>query len=168
MILLGMARCHTLIKGDTRCHRCHRCHTPILCSFIHTVSVVWLSSHFWHIFLHKALFLPYFCKTGTFLPAGHRTSDYWMMLMIIIALYLPPVIPSTYCSFVLLSLSDIFDTRDNGSTGHRIWDHRFEWSIMTSNLLPVNLHLLPGTCGTCDVKNRWLLNGRQNSTRFYY
>ena len=44
-----------------------------------------------------------------------------MILQTIIALYLPPVIPSTYCSFVLLPLSDIFDTRDNDSMGHRTW-----------------------------------------------
>ena len=124
--------------------------------------------HFLSYFWYQPLFLPYFCKTGTFLPAGLQTRDYCMMLMIIIALYLPPVISSTYCSFVLLSLSDIFDTRDNGSTGHRIWDHRFEWSIMTSNLLPVNSHLLPGTCGTCDVKNRWWHNGRQLTSKSYY
>ena len=65
-----------------------------------------------------------------------------MMLMIIIALYLPPIVSSTYCSFVLLSLSAVFDTRDNGSTGHRTLDDRFEWSIMTTcHLSPVNYHL---------------------------
>ena len=44
-----------------------------------------------------------------------------MILQTIIALALPPVIPSTYCSLVLLPLSDIFDTRDNDSMGHRTW-----------------------------------------------
>ena len=65
-----------------------------------------------------------------------------MNLMIIIELYLPPIVSSTYCSFVLLSLSAVFDTRDNGSTGHRTLDDRFEWSIMTTcHLSPVNYHL---------------------------
>ena len=57
-------------------------------------------------------------------------------------LYLPPIVSSTYCSFVLLSLSDIFDTRDNGPTGHRTLGDRFEWSIMTTcHLSPVTYHL---------------------------
>ena len=65
-----------------------------------------------------------------------------MNLMIIIELYLPPIVSSTYCSFVLLSLSAVFDTRDNGSTGHRTLDGRFEWVIMTTcHLSPVTYHL---------------------------
>ena len=127
-----------------------------------------LSSHFWHIFLHKAFFQPYFLKIRVIFGAGTPNQVYWMMLMIIIALYLPPVIPSTYCSFVLLSLSDIFDTRDNGSTGHRTWDHRFEWSIMTTcHLQPVTWYLWH-LCTCCDVKNRWWHNDCQLAARYYY
>ena len=99
-------------------------------------------SYFWHIFLHKTFFQSYFLKFGVIFGNGTPNQVYWMNLMIIIASYLPPVISSTYCSFVLLSLRDIFDTRDNGSTGHRTLDGRFEWVIMTTcHLSPVTYHL---------------------------
>ena len=79
-----------------------------------------------HLFTEN-LFQPYFFKIRVIFDARTPNQDYWMILQTIIALYLPPLIPSTHCSFVLLPLSDIFDTRDNDSMGHRTWTLNFEW-----------------------------------------
>ena len=80
------------------------------------------------------------------------------------------IIPSTCYPFHLLFFCPIvfFNTRDNGSTGHRTWDHRFEWSIMTTCHLPTGTCYLWHLCTCCDVKNRWWHKGRYLASRSNY
>ena len=51
--------------------------------FVGIKHLVKLSSHFDTSFYIEPLFNHIFFKNGNFLPAGHRTRDYCMMLMII-------------------------------------------------------------------------------------
>ena len=134
----------------------------------HTLFVLVIFAPFFAIFWYQPLFYHIFIKTGPFLPAGHRTEDYGMILQTIIALTIPYLVIYTLWPFMVWTKNTLLWTRELYWMGHRTLNVAFWMTRVPSSKGPPSRPARRGAGGHppvyCDVTIQGALTSQGPTT----